>query len=85
MENTINCLTLFYKVGSLIRDFSRKEKFRILVKAISPSSYSEKKFGKLSFYSFFNINNESKNNYLTDAFEISQKIISPSGVIFQCF
>ena len=32
MENAINCVALFYKVGSSIRDFSRKEKFRILVK-----------------------------------------------------
>ena len=32
MENAINCVVLFNKVGSSIRDFSRKEKFRILVK-----------------------------------------------------
>ena len=31
MENPINCVTLFYKVGSSIKDFSRKN-FRILVK-----------------------------------------------------
>ena len=30
MENAINCVTLFYKVGSQIKDFPRKEKFRIL-------------------------------------------------------
>ena len=32
MENAINYVALFYKVGSSIRDFSRKEKFKILVK-----------------------------------------------------
>ena len=32
MENAINCVALFYKVDSSRRDFSRKEKFRILVK-----------------------------------------------------
>ena len=32
MKNAINCVALFYKVGSSIRDFSRKEKFKILVK-----------------------------------------------------
>ena len=32
MEIAINCVALFYKVGSSIRDFSRKEKFRKLVK-----------------------------------------------------
>ena len=32
MEYAINCVALFYKLGSSIRDFSRKEKFRILVK-----------------------------------------------------
>ena len=32
MENAINCAALFYKGGSSIRNFSRKEKFRILVK-----------------------------------------------------
>ena len=32
MENAINCVALFYKVGFSRRDFSRKEKFTILVK-----------------------------------------------------
>ena len=32
MENTINREALFYKVGFPIKDFPRKEKFRILVK-----------------------------------------------------
>ena len=32
MENAINCVALFYKAGSSIKDFSRKEKFRILGK-----------------------------------------------------
>ena len=32
MENAINCVALFYKIGSSIKDYSRKEKFRILVK-----------------------------------------------------
>ena len=32
MENAINCVAFFYKVDSSIKDFSRKEKFRILVK-----------------------------------------------------
>ena len=32
MENAINYVALFYKVSSSIRDFSRKEKFKILVK-----------------------------------------------------
>ena len=50
MENAINYAALFYKVDSLIKDFARKEKFRIL-----PSTYSEKKFGKLYFYLLFNI------------------------------
>ena len=32
MENAIICVALFFKVGSSIWDFSRKEKFRTLVK-----------------------------------------------------
>ena len=32
MKNAINCVALFYKAGSSIRDFSRKGKFRIFVK-----------------------------------------------------
>ena len=32
MDNSINCVALFYKVVSSIRDFPRKEKFRKLVK-----------------------------------------------------
>ena len=55
-----------YKIGSSLNDFSRKEKFRIL-----SSSYSEKKFSELYFYSSFNINIESTNNYITDDFQIS--------------
>ena len=59
---------LFYKVGSSVKDFSRKEKFRIL-----HSCYSEKKFSKLYFYLSFNINIELTNNYITDDFEINKK------------
>ena len=66
-KDGINCMALFYKVGSTINNFLRKEKCRIL-----PSSYSEKKFGKLYFHFFFNINIESTNNYITGDFEISK-------------
>ena len=68
MENAINCVVLFYKVGSSIKDFSRKEKFRII-----HSCYSEKKFSKLYFYLSFNINIELTTNYITDNFKINEK------------
>ena len=34
MENAINCVALFYKFGSSIRDFSRKEKRDINLKLL---------------------------------------------------
>ena len=50
MENAINCVALFYKVGFSIRDFSRKKR------GILTLNYSESDLGKLCFYSFFNLN-----------------------------
>ena len=82
MEYAIICVALFYKVGSsIIKDFSKKEKFRILVKR---DITLKKKSGKLWFYLFFDKTVESTNNYITDAFQMSKKS-SPSGVIFQYF
>ena len=63
MKNAINRVALSYKVGFFKRDFLRKGHCRILVKR-----YITLKFGKLCFYLFFNINIESTNNYITDAF-----------------
>ena len=33
-ENAINCVTLFYKISSSIRDFSRKKITKILVQRV---------------------------------------------------
>ena len=55
MENAINCVALFYKVG-LKKDF-----------------FLYYPFVKLCFYLFFNINIESRNNYIPDDFEASKK------------
>ena len=53
--DAINCVALFYKFRSLMRDFLRKQNFRILVKRDATLKLLRKRFGKLNFYLFLYI------------------------------